>query len=123
MAVKAVENYWSALKYVENPCFEAKLRALEKSEQAITYVGDFTEEELRKYLFVNIKIVKYVYDSLEMDLLMDVLKEKMGQEEVSESYLKDFMELQILDINKVNFVRDYGSKNAKKALMNYVLSR
>ena len=69
------------------------------------------------------KIVKYIYDSLDVSMLYEVLEEKFMSEEVSESYIRDFMELQILDINKVNFIRDHGSRVTKQKLMDYVLSR
>ena len=121
--VAAVTTFWSALKYIENPCFEAKVLAVGKSEQAITYVGDYGEEELKSYLLANIRIVKYIYDSLDVQLLYAVLKEKFGQEGVEPHYIQDFMELQILDINKVNFIRDFGSRSTKQALVDYVLGR
>ena len=121
--VEAVNTFWSALKYIKAPCKEAKLLAVSKSEQAITYVGDYTDEELREYLMANIKIIKYIYDSLEMDILNEILKAKFIRDDVPAEYIKDFMELQILDINKVNFIRDYGSRSTQQKLIDYVLGR
>ena len=44
------------------------------------------------------------------------------KEEISRDYIKDFLELEILEMDKINFIREYGSKNAKKYLVDYKLS-
>ena len=44
------------------------------------------------------------------------------RDDISKKYIKDFLELEILEMDKINFIREYGSKNAKKYLIDYKLS-
>ena len=44
-------------------------------------------------------------------------------EYIDEKYIKDFLELEILEMDKINFIREYGSKKAKVLLVDYKLSR
>ena len=67
--------------------------------------------------------MKYIYDSLEMDFLLAILEETFGREDVPDRYIADFMDLQILDLNKVNFIRDHGSRRTRQQLIDHVLSR
>lgn len=51
-----------------------------------------------------------------------MLQEKIKEEDISKKYIEDFLELEVLEMDKINFVREYGSKNAKKLLVDYKLS-
>ena len=70
----------------------------------------------------NINVVKYIYESIEPDLVVEVLIEKFREDDIDDKYMKNFLELEILEMDKINFVREYGSKKAKKALVDYKLS-
>ena len=48
--------------------------------------------------------------------------EKFREDDIDDKYMKNFLELEILEMDKINFVREYGSKKAKKALVDYKLS-
>lgn len=51
-----------------------------------------------------------------------MLQEKIRQDNISKKYIEDFLELEVLEMDKINFVREYGSTNAKKFLVDYKLS-
>jgi len=55
-------------------------------------------------------------------MVVDILKQKIKDENIEKKYIEDFLELEILEMDKINFVREYGSKNAKKLLVDYKLS-
>lgn len=119
---EAVRTSWNAIRQIKEPCHDAKLLAVKKNEQAIAYINDYTQEELAQFLKENIKIVKYIYDSLEMDDLTRILTE-VFQGEPSKEYIRDFMELRILDMDKIPFIGSIGSKATKQKLVDYVLGR
>lgn len=120
--VEAVKTSWNAVRYIEKPCREARRQAIIKNEQAIAYIGGFEEDELEEYLKLNLNILKYIYDSVEMDDLIRILSEEF-QGNPSKSYIKDFMELEILDLDKINFIGSVGSKATRQKLVDYVLGR
>ena len=152
-AILAVRLLWNSLKYIKNPSekvkFEAinakgwaiqfiadpseevQIKAVSKDYDAIKYIKnpsakvqiDFNLDELRILIGDNIKIVKYVYDSIDVDFVVNVVIEKVKEDLIDESYIKDFLELEILEMDKVNFIREYGSKKAKILLVDYKLSR
>lgn len=120
--VRAVERSWNAIRYIASPCQTAKELAVSRNEQAIAYIGVFSAEELEGYLKQNINILKYIYDSVEMDELIRILTE-VFQGDADAVYLRDFMELEILDLDKIAFVGANGSKSTRQKLMDYVLGR
>lgn len=120
--VEAIQTSWNAIRYIGSPCIKAKRLAVGKNEQAIAYIGDFTQEELEEYLKLNISILKYIYDSVDMDELIRILTEVFSGDP-GEDYMRDFMELKILDMDKIPFIGQIGSKAAKKRLADYVLGR
>ena len=79
-------------------------------------------DEIKLFIKANINVVKYIYESIDVDLVVEVLIEMVRKEEISRDYIKDFLELEILEMDKINFIREYGSKNAKKYLVDYKLS-
>lgn len=120
--VEAVKTSWNAVRYIDKPCREARRLAIIKNEQAIAYIGGFEEEELEEYLKLNLNILKYIYDSVEMDDLIRILSE-VFQGDPSPDYIKDFMELEILDLDKIYFLGSVGSKATRQKLVDYVLGR
>lgn len=119
---EAVNSAWNAIRLIKAPCPEAKRLAIQKNEQAIGYITDYTEEELAGYLKENINIVKYIYDSIPMEELTRVLTEVFSGE-TPPDYIRDFMELRILDMDKIPFISSVGSKSTKQKLVDYVLGR
>lgn len=120
--VRAVTTSWNAIRYVASPCPEARRLAVERNEQAIAYIGDISPAELEEYLRLNIRILKYIYDSVEMTDLIRILT-AVFQGEASSDYIRDFMELEILDLDKIRFIGDAGSKTTRQRLVDYVLGR
>lgn len=118
----AVKNSWRAIRYIEDPCYEARILAVEKNEQAINYISGYSEEELKEYLKLNLNIVKYIYDDIDLHDLTAVLTE-MFQGDPKERYVRDFLELEIIDMDKIPFVDEVGSKAARKKLVDHVLGR
>ena len=118
----AIKKYWAAIKFINNPSLEARKEAIRGNEEAINYIN-FDLDELKILISENIKIVKYVYDSIDVDFVVDVVIDKVKEEEIDEKYIKDFLELEILEMDKINFIRAYGSKKAKMLLVDYKLSR
>ena len=118
----AIRKYWAAIKFINNPSLEARKEAIKGNEEAINYIN-FDLDELKILVGENIKVVKYVYDSIDVDFVVNVAIEKVKEEEIDEKYIKDFLELEILEMDKINFIREYGSKKAKMLLVDYKLSR
>ena len=58
-----------------------------------------------------------------MDFIIETLKEVFEEGEVDPLYIENFMELKVLDIDKIKFINTYGSKETKKKLIRYVLKR
>ena len=120
--IAAVNSAWNAIRLIKLPCPEAKRLAVQKNEQAIAYITDYSANDLAGYLKDNIKIVKYIYDSIELDELTRVLTEVFSGEPTAD-YIRDFMELRILDMDKIPFIDSVGSKSTKQKLVDYVLGR
>ena len=55
-------------------------------------------------------------------MVVDILTKKVAEENVDESYLLDFIDLEVLEMNKVEFIKEYGSKRAKIILVDSMLS-
>lgn len=121
MVLKAIENYWGAIRFVDNPSMESKKKAISLNEEAINYIN-YTYEELVELIEVNINVVKYVYNDISIDLVVDILTKKVREESIDEKYLKDFLNLEVLEMDKINFINNFGSKTARKILVDYKLS-
>ena len=52
----------------------------------------------------------------------DVLKEKFSSESIDREYIVDFYNLEILDMDKIEFIKEWGGKNTKKLLVDYILN-
>lgn len=120
--VKAVENYWGAIRFIQNPALEAKRAAVKLDEESINYITKYDIEELKIFISDNVNIVKYVYDSLDIDTVLEIIKEKIAKEDLEYKYMKNFLELEVLEMDKVAFIKENGSKNAKMILIDYKLS-
>lgn len=120
--LKAIENYYVAIRFIKNPSLKAKIKAIELNGEAINYISNYDLDEIKKFIYENINVVKYIYESIDVELVIDVLQEKIKEEDISKKYIEDFLELEVLEMDKINFVREYGSKNAKKLLVDYKLS-
>lgn len=118
----AIENYYVAIRFIKNPSIKAKVRAVKLNGEAINYISNYDLDEIRSFIYENINVVKYIYGSIEVDLVVEVLQEKIKDEEIEKKYIVDFLELEILEMDKINFIREYGSKRAKKLLVDYKLS-
>ena len=66
--------------------------------------------------------LKYLYDSIDVESVVEVLVDKVKDENIDEKYIKNFIDLEILEMDKINFIRQYGCKKAKKILVDYKLS-
>lgn len=119
--LKAINNYWAAIKYINNPDLKVRRRAIELNPESIHYI-DFSVEELDIFIEDNINVLKYAYDSVDIDNVVEVLKRKFSLNEVSKEYVEDFMKIEILEMDKINFIKDYASKEVKKMLVDYELS-
>ena len=118
----AIESYYAAIRFIKNPSLKAKLKAIILSEEAINYISNYDLDDIKLFIHENINVVKYIYESIDIDTVVEILKKRIKDDNIEDKYIKDFLELEILDMDKINFVREYGSKNAKKILVDYKLS-
>lgn len=118
----AVTSSWRAIRYIQEPCLEASRLAVRQDEQAIAYLSNLGPEELPLFIKDNLKVLKYVYDSLEESDLEEILR-SIFQGEPSAMSLAQFMDLAILDMDKLKFLDLEGSKTSRQLAMDYVLGR
>ena len=74
-----------------------------------------------EFLKVNILAIKYCTFDITLNELEEVLKEAISKDDVEEKYIRDFLNCSVIDINsdimrmdKIKFIYNYGSKKAKK---------
>lgn len=120
--IRAIENYYAAIRFIKSPTLKAKITAVKFNGEAINYMSSYDLDEIKMFINENINVVKYIYESIDVDLVVEVLMTKFKDENIDKKYIEDFLELDILEIDKINFIRQYGSKKAKKALVDYKLS-
>lgn len=118
----SIENYYVAIRFIKNPTLKAKIKAISLSGEAINYISNYDLDDIKLFVHENINVVKYIYDSIDVELVVEVLQEKIKDENIEKKYIENFLELEVLEMDKINFVREYGSKNAKKLLVDYKLS-
>jgi len=118
----AIENYYVAIRFIKNPSLKAKVKAVTSNGEAINYISNYDLDDIKVFIHENINVVKYIYESIDVDIVVEILKEKIKAENIEKKYIEDFLELEILEMDKINFIREYGSKNAKKLLVDYKLS-
>ena len=120
--LEAIKTYYAAIKFINKPTVKAKIEAVKINGEAINYINNYDFDEIKLFIEANINVVKYIYDSIEIDLVIEVLVNLVKKDNISRRYIRDFLELEILEMDKINFIREYGSKNAKKFLVDYKLS-
>lgn len=118
---KAIEKYWGAIKYIKNPTLESKLLAITKSEEAINFMSNYSYDEIKDFLSANINVFKYVYDSVDIDIVLEVLKEKFEDGTMTYEYMKSYIDLEMLEMDKLEFVKTYGDRKSKKFIVDCVL--
>jgi hypothetical protein len=118
----AIENYYAAIKFIKNPTLKVKVEAIKANGEAINYISNYDLDDVKVFIGENINVVKYIYESVDVDLVVEIVREKIKEESIDKKYIEDFLELEILEMDKINFVSEYGSKRAKKLLVDYKLS-
>ena len=76
---------------------------------------------MKVFYIVNLNSGKSVIGA-KLGSVVDILTKKVAEENVDESYLLDFIDLEVLEMNKVEFIKEYGSKRAKIILVDSMLS-
>ncbi|CUO41543.1 hypothetical protein [Clostridium disporicum] len=119
--IRAIETYWGAIRFIDNPTLEARRCAIKIDEESINYIMNYDFDDLKIFIGDNINIVKYVYDSIDIDTILEIIKEKICKDDIDNKYMRDFLELEVLEMDKIDFVKNYGSKNTKMTLIDYKL--
>lgn len=119
--IKAIETYWGAIRFIDNPTLEARRTAIKIDEESINYIMNYDLDDLKIFIGDNINIVKYVYDSIDIDTIVDIIKDKICKDDIDDKYMRDFLELEVLEMDKIGLVKEYGSKKAKMILVDYKL--
>ena len=94
--------------------------AIKKNEAAINFIRNLDSNKIHDFIKANVLVVKYIYNKIDIDELMEVLKEVLSKEDVEEKYVRDFLNCSLIDrngeinIDKIIFIHKYGSKKAKK---------
>ena len=112
-------------RYIEFPCIEAEIQAIRNNESAINFISNLNKEKLLILMKENILVIKYVSKNLlnqiSQEEIENLLKEVISKEEISEKYIRDFINCTLIDKNseyfnmdKIMFIYQYGSKLAKK---------
>ena len=113
----AVKNYWGAIKFIKNPTLNVKRLAVISHDEAINYINNYSYDDIKFFIKDNINVVKYIYESIDPELVVDVLIEKLNNHEMTKEYMKNFLDLEILEMDKIAFIREYGDKKTKKLLV------
>lgn len=119
--VEAVKGNWRAIQYVDNPPLDIIRKAVQEDEEAARYLDDINEENAAILIGDNVKVVKYIGQKISDEMVEKVLQSILSKEDVDPKYVVDFIECDALKINKVKFIRDYGSRKAKAILVDYKL--
>ena len=77
------------------------------------------QEDINAALEAVEDIEKFINDE---SVEKDVLKEKFSSESIDREYIVDFYNLEILDMDKIEFIKEWGNKNTKKLLVDYILN-
>ncbi|MDU2197089.1 MAG: hypothetical protein E7E21_01540, partial [Peptostreptococcaceae bacterium] len=116
---------YDALRYIKSPSFNSQLIAIKNNEAAISFINNLDKEKILEFIKVNILVIKYiereVSNIITKDELEELLKEIISKEDVSEKYIRDFLNCSTIDresnifkIDKIMFIYKYGSKKAKR---------
>jgi len=119
----AIENYFGAIKFIKNPELDIKRAAINIDEEAINYIDNYDENELKIFIRDNINILKYAYGAIEPEIVVEILIDKLKEDEFTKEYMGAFLDLEILEMDKIRFISEYGNKRTKKLLVDYKLSK
>ena len=72
---------------------------------------------MKLFIKDNINVVKYIYESIDPELVVEVLIEKLNEGDMTRQYMMDFLDLEILEMDKISFIKEYGDKETKKLLV------
>ena len=120
--MRAVKQYWGAIKYIKNPSILVMREAVKREAEAINFINGYDYDDMKYFIYDNINSLKYIYESIDIDVVLDVLKEKFSSQDIDREYIVDFYNLEILDMDKIAFIKEWGSKNTKKLLVDYILN-
>ncbi|MGL5148991.1 MAG: hypothetical protein ACRC7N_00255 [Clostridium sp.] len=115
--LEAINTHWGAIKFIKNPTLASKIAAIKGDEESINYIANYDLDELKIFMKENLRVVKYIYESIDVELVVEVLMEKFKDENTEYEYIREFINLEILEMDKINFIREYGSKKAKRELV------
>lgn len=100
----AIENYYVAIRFIKNPSLKAKVKAVILNGEAINYISNYDLDDIKVFIYENINVVKYIYESIDVDIVVDILKRKIKDENIKKKYIEDFLESEILDMDKINLI-------------------
>ena len=119
--IEAVKAKYDALRYIKTPCFKAEIEAVKNNEAAINFIYGLDANKMKAFLRANILVIKYIVRRVEKDDVIEVLKEVLSKDDVDEKYVRDFLkcscidrECDKIDLDKILFIYEYGSKKAKR---------
>ncbi|OPJ62435.1 hypothetical protein [Clostridium oryzae] len=115
----AVKNNYRAIKYIDAPALKVKIAAVAQNPSAITSFN-YTDKEFYILLRYSLAILKYVSD-YDNDIVIGIIKYEISKGSVSPNFIYEFIKLEVLKIDKINFVYKFGSDNAKKYYVDYNL--
>ena len=126
--IEAVNINSDALRYINSPFYSAQLIAIKNDDSAIRFIDDLDKKKLIEFLKINILVIKYCTFDITLDEIEEALKEVISKDDVEEKYIRDFLNCSVIDINsdnirmdKIKFIYNYGSKNAKKIAVDEIL--
>ena len=97
--------------------------AIKSNEEAINFIVNYDLDDLEVFIGDNINVVKYLCGSIEPETVVKVLIKKLEDDDFTEKYIKDFLNLEVLEMDKIKFIWECGNKRAKKILVDYTLSK
>ena len=115
----AVSINYEALRYIKNPSYDIELIAIKNNEASISLIN-LDKEKMLGFLKANISVIKYIVNKVTNEEVKEVLKDVLSKEDVSEKYVRDFINSSVIGVNssvnldKILLVYKYGSKKAKK---------
>jgi hypothetical protein len=118
----AVEADWRAVQYIANPEPDIKRMAVKENEEAARYMDEMSEDEAALFIMDNLKAVKYIGDRIASARLEELLREKLSDVNADREYVRDFIKCDSLKLDKVLFIKRYGSSKAKAILLDYKLN-
>ena len=95
--------------------------AINENEAAIKFISNIDENKKILFLKHNALVMKYFINDLPRDEVELALKEVLSKEDVSEKYVRDFINCESINekygnisMDKMIFIYKYGSKACKR---------